>query len=87
MKAKLIAAFTKDITRFKVNVQSISYAEDDKTGKVLTLNLVSPKDREITKLVEYLTKKEIGKYDFDLEEIKFDDKLKLYLSELKVTLL
>jgi len=87
MKAKLITAFTKDITKFKVKVESVSYAEDKKTGKVLTLNLVSPKDREITKLVEYLTKKQEGKYNFDLEEIKFDDKLKVYLSELKVTLL
>jgi len=61
MKAKLITAFTKDITKFKVKVESVSYAEDKKTGKVLTLNLVSPKDREITKLVEYLTKKQEGK--------------------------
>ena len=87
MKAKLIATFTKDINRFKVNVQSISYTEDDKTGKIFTLNLVSSKDRKITKLVEYLTKMYQNEYDFNLEEINFDDKLKVYQSELKVILL
>ena len=87
MKAKLIANFTKDINRFKVNVSSIAYGQNDKTGKVLTLDLVSPKDREITKLVEYLTKTHGEKYDFDLHEIKFNDKLNIYQSELKATLL
>jgi hypothetical protein len=87
MKAKLITSFTKDINKFKVNVKSIIYAEANKKGKVLTLNLVSRKDREITKLVEYLTKTKADKYDFDLEKIQFDEKLKLYQSELKVKLL
>ena len=87
MKAKLIANFTKDINRFKVNVSSVTYAQDNKNGKVLTLDLVSTKDREITKLVEYLTKTHEGKYDFDLEKIQFDNKLKIYQSELKAKLL
>ena len=87
MKAKLITDFTKDLNKFKVKVQSISYSEDDKKGKVFILNLTSPKDRKITKLVEYLTKTHTDKYDFDLEEIKYDSKLDTYLSELKVKLL
>ncbi len=87
MKAKLISEFTNDINRFKVKVSSIEYSEDEKTGKVLTLNLVSSKDREITKLVEYLTKIYEMKYDFNLEEIKINDKSNLYTSELKVKLL
>ena len=87
MKAKLIAKFTKDINRFKVKVSSIAYMEDEKAAKTLTLNLVSSKDREITKLVEYLTKTYEEKYDFDLKEIKLDDQSDLYTSELKVKLL
>jgi acetolactate synthase regulatory subunit len=85
MKAKLIAAFTKDLNRFGVKVESINYEQKHDT-KVLIFNLVSKKDRKITKLVEYLTKIHEGKFNFDLEEIKFDDKLQTYLSELKVTL-
>ena len=87
MKAKLISDFTKDINKFKVKVSEISYLEDDKNGKILILDLVSSKDREITKLVEYLTKTHAQKYDFDLKEIQFNPKSKTYLSELKVKLL
>ena len=87
MKAKLIASFAKDIDKFRVKVSSISYTQDINNTKILTLDLVSPKDREITKLVEYLTRMHEDKYDFDLEKIKFDDKLKIYQSELKAKLL
>jgi len=87
MKAKLITEFTEVLNKFNVNISSISYAEDEKSGKVFTLNLVSPKDREITKLVEYITKTYENKYDFDLEQIQFDEKLHTYLSALKVKLL
>jgi len=86
MKAKLVAIFTKDLNKFKVNVNAINYAED-KNKKVLTLHLISDKDRRITQLLEYLTKAHEGKYDFDLQEIRYDQKQKAYLSELKVTLL
>jgi len=87
MKAKLIAAFTKDISKFKVKVSSLDYKEDVKIGKVLTLDLVAKKDREITKLVEYLTKTHENKYDFSLDAITYDNKLKTYRSKLKVKLL
>jgi hypothetical protein len=87
MKAKLISTFTKDLNKFKVKVQSISYSENKKAGKVFILNLVSSNDRAITKLVEYLTKIHTDKYNFNLEEINYDTKLKTYLSELKVKLL
>jgi hypothetical protein len=87
MKAKLISTFTKELNKFNVNVQSMSYNEDEKMGKVFILNLVSKKDIKITKLVKYLTKEYNNKYDFDLEEINYDPNLETYLSELKVKLL
>jgi hypothetical protein len=87
MKAKLIAKFTKDLNKFNVHLSAINYAENEKTGKVLSLQLVSPNDRSITKLVKYLTKTNEGKYNFNLEKIIFDKKLQTYISELKVTVL
>jgi hypothetical protein len=86
MKAKLLALFTKDINKFNVNIQEAEYSEKDEK-KVLSLHLVAPKDRQITKLVEYITDIYEGKYKFDLNEIKYDDEFKTYLAELKVTLL
>jgi len=86
MKAKLIALFTKDLNQFKVGVDVINYEEKD-NKKVLTLHLVSTKDRNITKLLEYLTKTHEGKYNFDLEQIKYNQQSNTYVSELKVTLL
>jgi len=86
MKAKLISTLTKDLNLFKVNVSSISYAEPNE-HKSLLLNLVATKDRSITKLVEYLTKSHEGRFNFELEEIKFDDETNKYFSELKVKIL
>jgi len=87
MKAKLITTFTQDLNKFQVKIDSLTYQENEKTGKIFTLNLVSPKDREITKLVKYLTKTHADKYDFNLEQIQYDPKLQTYLSQLKVKLL
>jgi len=88
MKAKLIALFANDLNQYKVNISSAAYSEDEnKTKKTLTLNLNSSNDREITKLVKHLTKTYVGKYDFNLEVIQYNEKLDRYLSELKVELL
>lgn len=86
MKAKLLALFTKDLNKYKVNVQTARYAEKD-NQKVLTLDLVADKDRKITKLVEYLTKIHQGKYKFSLEKISFDADTSKYFSQLKVQIL
>ena len=87
MKAKLISEFSRDLTKFNVHVATISYFEKEKDGKTLQLDLIANHDRDITKLVEYLTKEYSQKYDFNLKEIKYDPKLKAYLSSLKVKLL
>ena len=86
MKAKLLALFTKDLNKFNVSVDEAKYSEV-KGKKVLSLHLVAPTDRQITKLVEYITKTHEGKYRFDLNKIKYNDKFKTYLAELKVSLL
>lgn len=86
MKAKLLTMFTKDLNRYGVNIEAAGYAEKNQE-KILTLHLVSDKDRKITQLVEYVTKVHEGKYKFTLEEITFDIKTNKYFSELKVSIL
>lgn len=86
MKAKLLTMFTKDLNKYGVNIEAAEYAEKNQE-KMLTLHLVSDKDRKITQLVEYVTKIHEGKYKFTLEEITFDVKTNKYFSELKVSIL
>jgi len=86
MKAKLLATFTKDLNKFGVKVEQITYSESDKK-QTFSLNLVSSKDRKITKLVEYLTKTHENRFKFKLESILYDEDLKKYFSELKVDIL
>ena len=86
MKAKLLATFTKDLNKFGVRVEQITYSESDKK-QTFSLNLVSSKDRKITKLVEYLTKTHENRFKFKLESILYDEDLKKYFSELKVDIL
>ena len=86
MKAKLLDVLTKDLNKYNVKVSSISYDQNDDSKK-FTLNLVSTKDKIITNLLEYLTKKHEREFDFSLEKISFEKDSKHYLSELKVKIL
>lgn len=86
MKAKLITSLTEDLNKYSVNVKTIKY-EQDENQKVFSLNLASPRDKMITNLLEDLTKKYERKLTFVLENISFDEKEKLYFSELKVQIL
>ena len=86
MKAKLLALLTKDLNKYGVRMEILTYAESDKE-QFFTLSLVSSSDRKITKLVQYLTKAHEDKFTFSLESITYDEKLKVYLSELKVKIL
>ena len=86
MKAKLLATFAKDLNIFQVNINSIIYSQAN-NQKVLSLHLIADKDRKITQLVKHLTKRYEGKFTFELKEIKFDEKLNSYFSELKVKIL
>ena len=86
MKAKLLAMFAKDLDRFQVNIDSLSYAQP-KNKEIFSLHLVATEDKKITQLVKYLTKTYTGKFTFNLKEIKLDEKTNNYFSELKVSIL
>lgn len=86
MKAKLLSMFTKDLNKYSIGVDSMAYNEES-DKKTFTLNLVSKKDKQITQMVEHLTKTYEGKYDFFLRRIELKDDSKRYFSELKVVIL
>ncbi|MEA3370265.1 MAG: hypothetical protein U9Q40_02925 [Campylobacterota bacterium] len=86
MKAKHIALLTKDLNKFGVRLEALSYAEKENL-KEFKFSLVSTKDKKTTQLVEYLTKTHNNEFKFYLEEISYDEKTKKYFSELKVRIL
>ena len=86
MKAKYLSILTKDLNKFSVNLESLSYIESD-DSKQFILNLISSNNRRITKLIGHLTKTHYGKFDFSLKNISYDNKSKKYTSILKVKLL
>ena len=86
MKAKILTLLTKDLNKFGVKVESISYSESNAT-KTFDLDLVSSQDRKITKLVHFLTQHHEKEFKFQLKKISYDDESKVYFSQLKVNLL
>ena len=86
MKAKILTLLTKDLNRFNVKVESLNYNESN-TTKTFNLNLVSSEDRKITKLVQFLTQEHEKEFNFQLNNISYDEKSKVYFSQLKVNLL
>ncbi len=86
MKAKLITLLVKDLNKYNIKVETITYSEADK-DKIFTINLLSSKDKKITQLLEYLTKEYDRKFKFSLEKISYNEDKKQYLSELKVYIL
>jgi len=87
MKAKLLSLLTKDLNKFGVRLNALSYTEDEKEGKVFSFDLVATKDKKITRLLKYLTKTHEGKFTFSLEEIMYKKEYRKYFSELKVKIL
>ncbi|MEA1916422.1 MAG: hypothetical protein U9N42_02715 [Campylobacterota bacterium] len=83
MKAKLIALFTKDFNRFKVNLLDVSYGENGDL-KRFYFDLIAKNDKDITKLVKYLTDKKLKKFQFLLNKIAYDSELKVYKCALEV---
>ena len=86
MKAQLITTLTEDLNKYSVKMKQIMYNQENDKKKFI-LNLVSSKDKKITQLLEYLTKKHDHKFTFSLESISFDEDKELYFSELKVYIL
>ena len=85
MKAKLLAILIKDLNKFRVKINSMSYTQAD-AEKNFVLNLVASSDKDITKLLEYLTKVYTDKFSFSIEEISYEDDNRKYFCELKVKL-
>ena len=85
MKAKLTTEFSADLNKFKVKLQKLSYHETE-NFKGYIFNMVSNKDKDITRLLEYLTSKKTSRFYFILEEIAYDEEKKRYLSEMKAVL-
>jgi len=86
MKAKLLSILIKDMRKYNVSLESLSYFElGDK--KQFIFNLVSLKNKNITNFIKYLTKEYKGKYTFYTENINYNDSHKKYFCILKVNLL
>ncbi len=85
MKAKLTTEFAGDLNKYKVKLQKLSYHEDE-NFKGFIFNMVSEKDKDITRLLEYLTAKKTSRFHFILEEIAYDEEKKHYLSQMKAVL-
>ena len=85
MKAKLTTEFAADLNKYKVKLQKLSYHESE-GFKGFTFYMVSEKDKDITRLLGYLTSKKTSRFNFRLEEIAYDEEKKRYLSEMKAVL-
>jgi hypothetical protein len=85
MKAKLITEFAADLNKFKVTLEELAYNETA-DFKGFTFSMISVTDKDITRLLEYLTSKKTSRFHFILEEIKYDEDKKRYLSEMKAVL-
>ena len=82
MKAKLLALISKNFYTFGVQLEAVTYKKNS-----FSFSLVAKKDKNITKLIEYLTKMYDRKFKFSLQEISYDKELKKYFSKLKVEIL
>ncbi len=86
MKAKIMADFTRSFNQYRVQLQTISYAEDQNDTKTFTFNLVSSTTQDITALLKHLTETKNDRYNFQMELISYNEEQKSYLSELKAVL-
>lgn len=86
MKAKIMADFTRSFNQYRVQLQTVSYAEDRNDTKMFTFGLTSASTQDITALLKHLTDSKHGQYDFKLELISYNEDQKSYLSELKAVI-
>ncbi|OQX58773.1 MAG: hypothetical protein B5M52_04790 [Helicobacteraceae bacterium 4484_230] len=85
MKGKILAEITRDLNRFKVGVSEIFYTEDN-TSKTMSLQLIAKNDKQITDLLEFMTKNRTKRFSFRLDNIFLNEETKYYLGEMKVVL-
>ena len=87
MKAKNIALLTKDLNRYGVHVSAIKYSDKIKSNlHTFELEMVSSSEKQMTRMIEKLTKANIKEYKVSLESITYDPQRALYTSKLKVEL-
>ncbi|HIC42719.1 MAG TPA: hypothetical protein EYO73_00010 [Sulfurimonas sp.] len=87
MKAKRITSLTKDLNKYRVKLDKVSYEESTEGHeKFFTLHLISKKDKPITNLIEWYTKTKSSQYKFSIKKIEYKEDEKRYYSELKVVL-
>lgn len=84
MKAKIIADLTQDLNAHKVQLRTLTY--DDTHHGIFTLDVIAPKERHITDMVETLTRTKQALYEISLEEIAYSTTLGTYTCNLKVGL-
>ena len=85
MKAEIMASLTRDLNRYDVGVSDIQYQQDDKE-KLFTFSLMARKDKQITDLIEFLTKSKTDRFHYNIEKIAYDEDSKFYRGDLKVVL-
>ncbi len=85
MKGSIVASLSSDLNRFKVGLSDILYKQNEKQ-KVFTFSLIASKDKEITDLLEFLTKNRTKHFHYNIESIFFDEKDNVYRGDLKVVL-
>jgi len=85
MKAEILAALTREMNQFDVSVSGVNYKQDDKE-KAFTLKVMAKKDKQITDLVEFMTKNRTQRFHYNIEKIELDEKTDYYRGDLKVVL-
>jgi hypothetical protein len=84
MKAKHLAAFTRDFNRYNVMIKAIEYTEEN--HKKFTFTLIAKNDKQLTDLLKFLTTNRAASYDFRMDSINFLEEDKRYSTELKAVL-
>ncbi|WP_416768776.1 hypothetical protein ACM66T_03490 [Sulfurimonas sp. ST-25] len=85
MKAEMMASLTRELNRFDVGVADISYKQNEKE-KVFSLLVMAKKDKQITDLVEFMTKHRTQRFHYNIEKIELDEETNYYRGDLKVVL-
>ncbi|MHC3993886.1 hypothetical protein ACXWTF_03600 [Thiomicrolovo sp. ZZH C-3] len=85
MKAEMMASLTRELNRFDVGVSKISYNQNE-NEKSFSLLVMAKKDKQITDLVEFMTKHRTQRFHYNIEEIALDENKTYYRGDLKVVL-
>lgn len=86
MKAKIIAELTKDLNKYHVQLSEIIYKEEDEKTHYFILDMISRSEKQMTDMIEKLTKDNLKNYKVTIEEISYNDEAEGYSSSLKVEL-